>query len=102
MTEKKEPEWEIQNEKAREFNTVSLITKFLAENPELAVEIAVIFKEVETQKERILVERITNLLAEKVPGVEPEMVKSTFTYWYLVSGQWIHIPPPRPMGQWIH
>ena len=104
LPEKSMPEFKIGKEQIDELKTVSAVTKVLAENPELAKEIAEIFEQVAMEKERELVERITSLLAEKVKDIPADKIKAAFFYWYI----W-YFPPeprkhlyqyPRPFPQW--
>ncbi len=97
---KKMKEFEINDEKISELKTVAAVTKVLSENPQLSGEIAHIFKEVEMEKERELVERVTKVLAEKVPDVKSEEIKAAFNYWYLTSGQFVHTRPIS--GPFVH
>jgi acetolactate synthase small subunit len=92
-------EFEIDDEKLNELKTVAAVTKIMSEDRQLTKEIAEIFIDVEKKKERELVERVTKALAEKVTDVKPEEIKAAFSYWYLASGQFVHI---RPMGPFVH
>src|SRR5271157_3164627 len=89
---RKMPEFDMKDEKVEEIKTVAAVTKMLAENPQIALEIADIFKDAEMEKQRKIVEGVTKLLAEKVAAVSPEQIEATFAYWYLVSSpsQWVH------------
>ncbi len=103
IPKKSMPEFEIASEQVNELKAVSAVTKVLADNPQVIKEISEIFKQVEMEKERELVEKVTKLLAEKVTEVPAEQIKAAFNYWYLASGR---VTPPmivmaRPL-QWIH
>jgi len=91
LPEKKMPEFKIGMEQTDELRTVSAVTKILAENPALAQEIADIFKQVAMEKERELIERVTNLLAEKVTEVPADKIKAAFYIWYI----WYFPPEPK-------
>ena len=109
LPKRKMGEFKISDEQVNQLKTISAVTKMLADNPQMTKEIADIFVEIEIEKQRELVERVTKLLAEKVPEVSSDQIKATFSYWYMVSGQWITHSPRmcgptsfQPYGQWIH
>jgi hypothetical protein len=90
LPRKKMPEFKIADKKIRELKTVSAVTKVLSENPELAEEIAEIFKKVAKEKDRELAEKVTSFLIEKVPEVSAADIKAAFGLWYIL------LTPPEP------
>ncbi len=89
------PEFEIGKEQMENIKTVAAVSKTLSDHPDLAKQIAEIFNEVAKAKERELIEKVTNLLAEKVTGISPEQLKSAFNYWYI-----FYIPPEAMSSVW--
>jgi hypothetical protein len=83
------PEFRIGKEQVEELKTVSAVTKVLADNPELAEEIAGIFRKIAKEKDRELAEKITCILAAKLPDVPEKKLKAAFHHWYLLA-------PPEP------
>jgi phenylpyruvate tautomerase PptA (4-oxalocrotonate tautomerase family) len=107
------PEFEIGKEQIENLKAVAAVTKALSEDKELAKKIANVFKQVAEEKEKELVERVTNLLAEKVKDVSTEQMKASFNFWYLcyfppeaISPLWHTLRtqplPPVPNYLWYH
>ena len=92
---RKMPDFEIGKERMNDLKTVAAVTKVLSEDPKLAEELSRIFKEVAMEKERELMERVTALLAEKVPDVQREKIEAAFDYWYV----W-YFPPEAMRFVW--
>lgn len=91
----KMPEFEIGKEQMENIKTVAAVSKTLAEDPELTMQIAKIFRDVAMAKERELMEQVTAALAEKVQGISPEQLKAAFNYWYI-----FYLPPESMCSIW--
>ena len=112
LPKRKMPEFKIGKEQMDNLKTVAAVTDVLSKNPDLAKEIANIFKEVAEEKERELVKRVTELLAEKVKTVSPEQIQASFDYWYIWyfppetmsfmwQAGWRTYPAPRVWMGWV-
>lgn len=91
----KMPEFKIDNEQKENLKVVAAITKMMSEDPDLASEIAMIFKEVTEEKDRELVERVTNHLAKKATEFSSERLKAAFNFWYIC-----YLPPETLQAVW--
>jgi hypothetical protein len=94
IPKRKIPEFDI-GKQMENLKTVSAVTDVLSKDEELAKQIADVFKQVAEEKEKELVERVTNLLAEKVKGVSTEQMKAVFPFWYLC-----YFPPEAMSHLW--
>ena len=99
MPKGKIPEAEIGKEQAEELKAVSAVTKMLAENPDLAKEMAKIFEQVAKEKEKELTEKISKLLADKVKEIPADRISAAMPFWY----PWVvrYHGPWYPWRPWI-
>jgi hypothetical protein len=85
MTEKipkrKISKFKIGKEQTDELKTISAITKVLAEQPQLANELAEIFVEVEMEKQRKLTEKVSKLLADNLKEFPIQKISASFDQW---------------------
>jgi hypothetical protein len=88
LPKRKMPEFEIGKEQMENLKTVAAVTKMLTEDKMLAREIADVFKQVAIEKDRELIDRVTNVLAQRVKEVSAEQIRTAFNYWYI----W-YLPP---------
>jgi hypothetical protein len=84
---RKMPKFEMTDEKRNNLRTISAVSKMLADDPTLAKEIADVFDEVTKAKEKELIDRVSELLSKRVPGIETENAKDIFPIWYIMYFQ---------------
>lgn len=92
---KKMPEFKIEKEQMENLKVVAAITKMFSEDPDLVSEIAKIFKEVAEEKDRELVDKVTNHLAKRAKELSPEKLKAAFNFWYIC-----YLPPETMQAVW--
>ena len=110
LPKRKMPEFKIGKEYMDNLKTVAAVTDVLSKDEELVKQIAEIFKEVAMEKERELINRVTELIAEKVTTVPADKIKASFDYWYVlspagISPSWVPTGwrqvPWQPVPSWL-
>jgi len=90
LEKRKMPKFELNADQKDNLETFSAVSKMLAEDPTIGKEIADIFNEVTKAKEKELIDRVSQLISEKVRNVKLDSVKAVFPFWFI-----FYLPPEK-------